>query len=91
MYEIKFSKVAKKAIDKLDNQVARLIKNWIIKNLINSNNPKKLAKELKGNLKGIYRFRVGDYRMFAEINDNELFIFIFEVGHRRDVYKKFKK
>ncbi|EAL2460484.1 type II toxin-antitoxin system RelE/ParE family toxin [Campylobacter lari] len=91
MYEIKFSSNAKKSIEKLDQQVARIIKSWIIKNLIESDNPKKIAKELKGNLKGIYRFRVGNYRMLAEINDNELFVFVFEIGHRREIYKKFKK
>ncbi|HEC1781951.1 TPA: hypothetical protein R1732_001530 [Campylobacter lari] len=44
MYEIKFSSSAKKSIEKLDQQVARIIKSWIIKNLIESDNPKKISK-----------------------------------------------
>ena len=42
---------------------------------------------LTGNLSGVWRYRVGDYRLFAEINDTEVTIFIVEVAHRREVYK----
>lgn len=46
------------------------------------------GKALTGNLKGIWRYRVGDYRIFAEFEDDELIVLIFEVAHRREVYKR---
>lgn len=88
MYKVRFSESAVKQMAKLDRQTLRVIKNWIVKNLVDTDDPRRHGKPLKGNLSGVWRYRVGDYRLFAEIEDNVLTIFIFEVGHRRDVYKK---
>lgn len=62
--------------------------NWIIKNLVDTSDPRFHGKALKGNLKGIWRYRVGDYRLFAQIHDARVTVLIFEVGHRKEVYKK---
>jgi len=43
---------------------------------------------LKGNSKDYWRYRVGDYRIIAKINDNEVRKLIIEVNHRKDIYKK---
>ena len=45
------------------------------------------GKALKGNLAGIWRYRVGDYRLFADIHDNVVTIEIFEIAHRSKIYK----
>lgn len=87
-YYVEYSVNAQKELKKLDKNTLRLIKYWIEKNLIDTENPHQHGKALTGNLKGIWRYRVGDYRLFAEINDNEIFIFIFEIAHRKDIYKK---
>ena len=87
MYKVEFTESAVKQLKKLDKQTVRVIKNWVIKNLVNTPDPRLHGKALKGNLKGIWRYRVGDYRLFAEIRDNELIIFLFEVAHRREIYK----
>ena len=83
MYEVIYSESVKKQLKKLDKQTARIIKNWIEKNLINTIDPRTKGKPLKGNLKGIWRYRVGDYRIFAIIEDDKLVIFLFDIGHRR--------
>src|SRR3712207_5292728 len=63
LYYVEYSQSARKALRKLDKQTARIIKYWIEKNLINTDNPRIHGKELKGNLKGLWRYRVGDYRL----------------------------
>ena len=83
MFKIKFSEHAKKQMKKLDP----MIKHWIIKYLAGTLDPRVHGKMLTGNLSGVWRYRVGDYRLFAEINDKEITIFIVEVAHRREVYK----
>ena len=88
MYKVRFSDSALKQMEKLDKQTLRVIKNWIVKNLVDTDDPRRHGRSLKGNLVGVWRCRVGDYRLFADIKDNVLTIFIFEVGHRREVYKK---
>ncbi len=88
MFQVKFSEPAIKDLKKLDKQTARIIKNWIVKNLVDTTDPRRHGKALTGNLKGIWRYRVGDYRLFAEIYDDELIIFLFEIAHRREIYKR---
>ncbi|MGL5593506.1 MAG: type II toxin-antitoxin system RelE family toxin [Cetobacterium sp.] len=86
-YKVEFKEGAIKSLQKLDKQVLRLIKNWIQKNLEFTEDPRIHGKALTGNLKGVWRYRVGDYRLFAEINEDIVTIFIFEIGHRREIYK----
>jgi len=88
MYKVEFTESAVKQLKKLDKQTVRVIKNWVIKNLVNTPDPRLHGKALKGNLKGIWRYRVGDYRLFAAIEEEIITISIFEIGHRRDIYKK---
>lgn len=87
-YKILFDKNADKQLKKIDKTQQRIIINWIIKNLENTNDPRVFGKALKGNLKDYWRYRVGDYRIIAEINDAEVKILIIEIGHRKDIYKK---
>ena len=91
MYKVEFTESAVKQLKKLDKQTVRVIKNWVIKNLVNTPDPRLHGKALKGNLKGIWRYRVGDYRLFASIEEEIITISIFEIGHRRDIYKEYIK
>lgn len=76
MYKVEFTESAVKQLKKLDKQTVRVIKNWVIKNLVNTPNPRLHGKALKGNLKGIWRYRVGDYRLFASIEEEIITISI---------------
>ena len=87
MYKVKFTETCLKQLQKLDHNTNRLIKNWIIKHLVGCIDPTIHGKALKGNLKGYWRYRVGDYRLIAKIQDKELIILIIEVGHRKEIYK----
>ena len=85
--DLKYEAKAVRQIKKMDPASRRLIKSWIEKNLLNTDNPRLHGKGLKGNLSNYWRYRVGDYRILAEINDSEIVIIIVEIGHRRDVYR----
>ena len=74
MFEIKFSVNALKDLKKLDKDTTKLIIHWIEKNLVNCINPRQHGKALTGDLKEIWQYRVGDYRLFAKIYDNVLLI-----------------
>lgn len=86
-YKILFEKNADKQLKKIDTTQQRIIVNWIAKNLENTNDPRIFGKSLKGNLKDYWRYRVGNYRIIAEINDDEVKVLIIEVGHGKDIYK----
>ena len=86
-YHVEFSKRALKDIKKLDKATAALILGWIRKNLEGCENPRAQGKGLTANHSGEWRYRVGDYRLLAEIQDGKLVIIMLTVGHRSEVYK----
>ena len=85
--QVRFTEKAVKELKKLDEPTARIIKNWVVKNLVDCSDPREHGKALSGNLKGIWRFRVGDHRLFADIQDSVITVFILEVAHRSEIYK----
>ena len=87
IYELKYEARAVKQIKKLDPATRKLSKSWSEKNLLNTDNPRQHGKGLTGSLSQYWRYRVGDYRILAEIHDAEIIIIIVEVGHRRDIYR----
>lgn len=87
MYSLKFTDNAKKQLKKMDKYTARLIVNWMIKNIQNTTNPRMYGKALKGNLSDYWRYRVGDYRVITEIKDDALVVVAVEIGHRKEIYK----
>lgn len=85
-YDVLFTERAKKQFEKLDKYNAGMILNWIRKNLVGCEDPRAKGKALVGNLEG-WRYRVGDYRILAEIRDGEVLILVVEVGYRREIYR----
>ncbi len=86
-YNVRYEKKAQKNLKKLDRFQAKIIMNWIEKNLIDCKDPRMHGKSLTGNRSGCWRYRVGAYRIIADIQDNEVTILILEIGHRSDIYK----
>jgi mRNA interferase RelE/StbE len=87
MYRVKISEKALRSLKNLDKQIARMIIAWIEKNLEGTNNPRDKGKGLSHDEKGIWRYRVGNYRILTNIIDDELIILVIEFGHRKDIYK----
>ena len=87
-YCVEFTKEALKQLKKLEPSIAALIIGWLRKNIDNCDNPRIHGKALSSNRKGQWRYRVGDYRILAEIEDNKVRILIISIGHRSDIYKQ---
>ena len=85
-YTVEFTKEALRQLKKLDHYTAMMIVAWVRKNLEGCENPRQHGKGLTANRSGQWRYRVGDYRLIAEIQDSRIVILILNVGHRRDVY-----
>ena len=75
-----------KAFKKLDRQTKKIIKAWIDKNLMDCEDPRIHGKGLTYNRSGQWRYRVGNYRILAEIQDNQLVLVLIDVGHRSKIY-----
>ena len=85
-YNVIYTEKALKSLKKLDKSVLNMIKAWIDKNLIGTKDPRQHGKGLTANRSGQWRYRIGDYRLICQIEDNELIILALTIGHRRDIY-----
>ena len=85
MWRLLFPKKADKQLSKLDPGVRRVLVSWLLKHLDGCEDPCVFGKGLVGDKSGMWRYRVGDYRILCDIKDGELVVLTLEVGHRRDV------
>lgn len=70
----------------MDKHTQKLIYAWIDKNLQGCENPRLHGKGLTADKVGQWRYRIGDYRLIAEIEDKEITILIVNIGHRSEIY-----
>ena len=71
---------------KLGAAAERAIVRYLRQRIATAENPRRFGKPLTGDLKGLWRYRVGDYRMVAAIGDDRFIVLIVTVRHRREVY-----
>ena len=88
MYKVKYTDKFEKKLRKLDISIQKLILRWIKKHLVDCDEPKSFGKGLTQNLKGYWRYRIGDYRLLVEIKDKKLNIIAIDIDHRSRVYKR---
>lgn len=89
-WRIDFTRNADKAMRKLDKGVAARVFDELDE-IAKLEDPRSRGKALTGNLAGVWRYRVGDYRILCDINDGRLVILVVDVAHRREVYAQIKK
>ena len=86
-YQVLFSENFNRQFKKLDHYTQTMVIAWIDKHIDGTGNPRSTGKTLTNSLKGLRRYRIGDYRLICEIRDNKLIILALTIGHRRDIYK----
>ena len=86
-YTVVFTEKSKKQLSKLDKSTAKFITSWLMKNLQGCDYPWKSGKGLTSNRSGQWRYRIGDYRVIADIQVNKVVILVLEIGHRSNIYK----
>ena len=86
-YSIETTARFDKEFKKLDRYTQRMIKGWIDKNLVDTDDPRWHGKGLTANRSGQWRYRIGDYRLLCQIDDGKLVILALSIGHRREVYE----
>lgn len=86
-YTAGMTRKAIRELNKMDNPVKVLLFNWINENLDGCSDPRFTGKALSGDLKGLWRYRVGDYRILADIRDEDILILVVSEGHRKEIYR----
>ena len=82
----RFDARALKELRKLGKQTQSEIINYLDERVAGNGDPRRFGKGLRADLAGLWRYRVGDYRILCQIRDGELLILVVAVGHRRDIY-----
>ena len=87
-WRIEFDEAALKELAKLDKPVARRIVAFLRERVAVLEDPRSVGEALKGSKLGdFWKYRVGDYRVIANIEDGALRILVLKVGNRREVYR----
>ncbi len=87
-WKVEFSEKAQKDLDKLDRVVVQRILSFLHQRVGLRNNPRELGQSLAGSKLGtLWKYRVGDYRIIANIEDDRVRVLVVSVGHRREVYR----
>ena len=87
-WPIEFEDAALKELAKLDKPVARRILAFLRERVAALDDPRSVGEALKGSKLGeFWKYRVGDYRIVAHIEDEALRILVLKVGNRREVYR----
>jgi mRNA interferase RelE/StbE len=87
-WSIELDPRARRELDRLDPQVGRRISRFLFERIAPLENPRSIGDALKGTELGdLWKYRVGDYRIIASIEDKLVRILIVRIGNRREVYR----
>lgn len=85
-WQIKFDPRAVKELKKIDKKAQKRIIDYLKKQVATQDNPRIFGKSLKGDKRGFWRYRVGDYRIICDLLDDTMIILVIKIGHRQSVY-----
>ena len=86
MWEIEYSEKAARELLKIDREAAKRIKKYLDERIATDEDPRRFGEALTENLSGLWKYRIGDFRVIAEIQDEKLIVLVIRVGHRSKVY-----
>ena len=88
VWAIEFDEAAKKELAKLVPQVARRLLDFLTQRVISLKDPRSFGQALKGSKLGeFWKYRVGDFRIIAKIQDQKMIILVLRIGNRREIYR----
>lgn len=86
MWRIEYDEQAARELAKLDRQAAKRIKKYLDERIATNDDPRRFGEALMENLAGLWKYRIGDFRVIAEIQEHQVVVLIVRIGHRSKVY-----
>ena len=87
-WRIEFVPVAAKELNAIGSTQASRIVKFFSTRLAKLDDPRSIGEAPKGRLGQLWKYRIGDYRIIADIQDTRVLILVVRIGHRREVYKR---
>ena len=87
-WEVELSSLARKNLSQLDPQISRRILSFLLERVTQLDDVRNVGEALKGSKLGeLWKYRVGDYRVIAKIEDEAVKILVVKIGNRKEVYR----
>jgi len=86
-WAVEFKPNAFKELKRQDHKIQAQVFHFLDRLINHYDSPRSIGLPLKGKSNGLWRYRVGDYRLICKIEDHQLIIVVLGVGHRREIYK----
>ncbi len=87
-WTVRISNIAERQLRKLDRPIRDRILDWLDDRIEGCKNPRHFGEPLKGDHAGWWRYRVGNYRILCDIQDQEIIVLVLTIGHRRKIYNR---
>ena len=86
-WSIEFDPSAFAELERLDPPIQKRILSYLRGRIATAEDPRRFARPLRGEKVGLWRYRVGAYRLVCSIEENPDRVRVLRIGHRRDVYE----
>jgi mRNA interferase RelE/StbE len=86
-WRVEFDAAAAKELKKLGAADQKRVLKFLRERVAADDDPRRLGSALTGEFAGLWRYRVGDFRIIAAIEDSRLIVLVLRIGHRREIYR----
>ena len=87
IWKVEWDDRARKELRKLDSSVQKEILKYLRTRIERSKDPRVFGQSLSANKAGLWRYRIGNYRLICRLEDHRLIVFVVGVGHRKEIYE----
>jgi mRNA interferase RelE/StbE len=87
-WKIEFDSDVEGDLKKIDRAMQRRILRYLRDRIAGEKDPRRFGAPLRRELSGLWKYRLGDYRIICRIEDEKIIVFVIRIGHRKDIYKK---
>jgi mRNA interferase RelE/StbE len=86
-WRVEFDRAAARDLRKLGADAEGRILRYLRERIAGSPDPRRIGHPLTGDRKGLWRYRIGDYRIVVSIEDDRFVVLVVAIGHRREIYR----
>ena len=87
-WKVEFDDAAAKELRKLDRQIQKEILTYLRARIATDEDPRRFGRPLARDMGGLWRYRIRNYRIICNIEDDRLVVLVLRTGHRKNIYNK---
>ncbi len=86
-WQIEFDSEAEDDLKKIDREIQRRILRYLGEKIATNKDPRRFGAPLRRELSGLWKYRLGDYRILCRIEEKRVIVYVIRIGHRKDIYE----